>query len=526
MLTPDQERAFHAYEEHARVFISGPAGTGKSFLIHYIQEDCKKKNRPYLTLSSTGISAHHIDGMTVHSFLCRLRLKVIKPTLDTVFIVDECSMLGKKIFDLFETQLRTYASTDEYVDPSDRSSPFGNFKVVFFGDFAQLPPINDDFCFYSNAWYTITEQHELTTIMRQTEPEFQTFLSHVRTGKLVKSDKEKIMSLLRHPTDATTHLFLSNIEAEEFNKRGLETMVEKEHQEIVSLVSIITSTLTTEEETQFFKDQHHCYHTLDICIGAKCMLTSNIDVQQGWCNGTLATVHAITPKEIIIKDKKGRMCPIGRKLYQRTKQRIECDVIVSSDKKKKRYCGKTDCLHTPMYTMLDDDPLYAVKPNEHSKMMTVEQFPLLLAWGLTIHKSQGMSLESCAITLPYHYPPSLIYVALSRCISFERLSLRSSSPIRFDQIRPSEDVMRTIFGWSDKTCQLCNEIYMGPYTSFCQDCCSAPGKYSEYRFIDFCNEAMPSPRMMDYINYVLQNPDKASTKKWKKFVAFCKKYTK
>ena len=523
MLTPDQEIAFQAYTNHPRVFISGPAGTGKSFLIHHIQDDCKKKGIPCITLSSTGISAHHIEGMTVHGFLCRLRLKLIKPTPDTVFIVDESSMLGKKIFDLFETQLRKYASTDEYFDPSDRSSPFGNFKMVFFGDFAQLPPINDDFCFHSNSWYTIEEKHELTTVMRQTDPEFQTFLSHVRTGKLLKSDKDKIQSLLRHSNEATTHLFLSNAEAEEFNKTGLETMIQKEQTSITSLSSKITSTLTEEEELQFFKDNHHCYHTLSICIGAKCMLTSNIDVQNGWCNGTLATIHDIRPQEIIIKDKKGRLCPVSRKLYQRIKHRLECDVIVSSDKKKKRYCGKTDCNHSPIYTMLDDDPLYAVKIQDQSKMMTVEQFPLLLAWGLTIHKSQGMSLESCAITLPYQYPPSLIYVALSRCISFDRLSLRTSSPIRFDQIRPSEEVMRTIFGWSDKTCQLCEETYMGPYTSFCQECCSAPGKYSQYRFIDFCEEAMPSPSMLSYINYALQNPEKSTTKRWKKFVAFCRK---
>jgi hypothetical protein len=110
---------------------------------------------------------------------------------------------------------------------------------------------------------------------------------------------------------------------------------------------------------------------------------------------------------------------------------------------------------------------------------------LLLAWGITIHKSQGMTLDSCLITLPFQYSPSLIYVALSRCTSMERISLRASSPIRYDQIRPSEEVMRTIFGWKEKECKLCHESYIGPYQSFCQDCCSAPGKYSMFRFIDF-----------------------------------------
>jgi hypothetical protein len=249
------------------------------------------------------------------------------------------------------------------------------------------------------------------------------------------------------------------------------------------------------------------------------MLTANLDVQNGWCNGTLGTIHSVTDKTIIMKNNKDELMPIPRKTYLRTKPRVECDVLVQ--KGKKRQCGRTDCEHTPVYMYVDDDDSMS-----SPLQLTVEQFPLLLAWGLTIHKSQGMSLDSCAITLPYQYSPSLLYVALSRCTSFETLSLRSESPIRFDQIRPAEDVMRHIFGWEERTCKLCDELYMGPYSSFCQDCCSAPGKYSEYRFIDFIKEANPSPDMLQYMNYAIHNPDKTTTKRWKKFVSFLKKQSK
>lgn len=521
MLTPDQEIAFQTYETHPRVYISGPAGTGKSYLIQHIQADCRAKNIPYITLSSTGISAHHIGGMTVHGFLCRLRLKLVKPTPETVFIVDEISMLGKKIFDTLETQLRKYASIDGYFDPHEYTYPFGNFKMVFFGDFAQLPPINDEFCFDSRAWEFITEKVELTTVKRQTDLEFQTFLSHVRTGKLLQKDKETMMELLRHPNkDATTHLFLSNAEAEEFNKQNLNRLLQSTKQSITSLSSKITSTLSEEENQQFFKENHHCYETLELCVGATCMLTANLDVTSGWCNGTLGTIHAIRETEILMKNKKGEIYPIPRKTYQRVKQRIECDVIVG--KGKQRYCGKTDCKHTPVYAVMDDDAVFRTKALTSTHMLTVEQFPLLLAWGITIHKSQGMTLDSCAITLPFHYSPSLIYVALSRCMSLDTLSLRSESPIRFDQIRPSTEVMREIFGWTEKTCKICTDTYIGPYASFCQDCCSAPGKYSMYRFIDFIPEAMPSPAMMDYMTYALKNPEKSITVRWRKFVDFCR----
>jgi len=86
MLTPDQQLAYESIVKNQIVFISGPAGTGKSYLIHYLQDEYKKEERNCITLSSTGISAHHIQGMTVHSFLCRLKLKHIQITDKTVFI--------------------------------------------------------------------------------------------------------------------------------------------------------------------------------------------------------------------------------------------------------------------------------------------------------------------------------------------------------------------------------------------------------------------------------------------------------
>lgn len=524
MLTSDQQKAYDAIQEHQRVYVSGPAGTGKSYLIHHIQDECRKKNIPFLTLSSTGISAHHIEGMTVHSFLCRLRLKLIQPTVDTVFIMDEISMLGKKVFDAFELQLRKYYSTSQWFDPHDRSNPFGGAKVIFFGDFAQLPPINDEFCFCSDAWSDIQSHHELTTIKRQNDPEFKTFLAHVRTGKLLHVDKERFVDMTRHTScPESTHLFLSNQEAEEYNYKNLDILIQS-HQlnPHVFACKINSAGFDKNEIKSFFHDRHQCYESLAVCVGAKCMLTANVDVQNGWCNGTLGTIHDIQGDTIVMKNSKGLMLPITRKEYLRTKHRQECDVLLKEGKGKKRLCGKLDCDHTPMYAYTDDDALYKSDKELVGTSMKVEQFPLLLAWGITIHKSQGMTLDACTITLPYQYSPSLIYVALSRCTSFEKLTLKTDHPIKYDQIRPSEEVMEHIFQWKRKTCKICKEEYMGSYASFCSDCCSAPGKYSIYRFIDFIPEANPSPDMIQYMNYVLSNQAKGSTKKWTKFVAFCK----
>ena len=523
MLTPDQEKAYNAIETNQLVYVSGPAGTGKSFLIGYLQHELTKKNIPFLTLSSTGISAHHIGGMTVHSFLCRLRLKVIKPTVDTVFILDEISMLGKKVFDSFELQLRKYFCTTSYFDPQDRTYPFGGSKVVFFGDFAQLPPINDEFCFFSEAWKDIMSHHELTTIKRQTDKDFQGFLSRIRTGKLTPEDKNTFQDLKRHPSASNaTSLFLSNQEAETYNYDNLQKLMDSSGVNSVTFSSKVEAPgFSDSEKSTFFQERHQCYQSLSMCVGAQCMLTANLDVQNGWCNGTLGTVHDIQGETILMKKKNGEILPIPRKTYQRRKHRLDCDVLIKDGKdKKKRFCGLTDCEHTPVYSYTDDED--EIKSELPGKIMTVEQFPLLLAWGITIHKSQGMSLDGCTITLPYQYSPSLIYVALSRCTTLKGLSLRCEHPIKYDQIRPSIEVMEHIFHWKEKTCKLCKESYIGPYANFCQDCCSAPGKYSVYRFIDFIPDANPSPDMMQYTEYALKNPTKGTTKKWQKFIAFCK----
>jgi ATP-dependent DNA helicase PIF1 len=515
MLTPDQQEAFESTQTKKIVYVTGPAGTGKSYLIHHIQSECEKQNIPVITLSSTGISAHHIQGMTVHGFLCRLRLKLIQPTIDTVFIVDEISMLGRKVFDQFESSLRKYFSVD-WFDPKDRSNPFGGAKIILFGDFAQLPPIHDEYCFFSESWDCIQAHHELTTIKRQNDPEFKTFLSHIRTGKIIQDDKDKLQSMTkRKPTPTSTFLFLSNQEAEEFNYKNLSTLTESSDSH--TFPSVISSNGFGKEEIRsFFQERHQCYETLTVCVGAKCMLTANLDVSNGWCNGTLGTIHEIQEDRLIMKNKHGAILPIPRKSYQRKKYRQECDVILRDGKK--RVCGSMTCEHTPVYFYTDDEE----NQKEPISVLEVNQFPILLAWGITIHKSQGMTLDECTITLPYQYSPSLIYVALSRCVTFEKICLQSEHPIKYDQIRPSNEVMEYIFHWKKKICKLCKEEYMGPYASFCGDCCSAPGKYSMYRFIDFIPEANPSPDMIQYMNYVLCNPSKGSTEKWKKFIAFCK----
>jgi ATP-dependent DNA helicase PIF1 len=545
-LTHDQERAVQAVSDATLSFISGPAGTGKSFLIHYLTEQYQAEGKTVHLLSSTGISAYHIKGMTVHSFLARIQMKessfFLNLDKDDVIIVDEISMLGKKIFEQLDRTLRNVY----YHQPERSNQPFGDQKIIFFGDFAQLPPVNDDFAFQSNCWSHITTHCELTEIKRQHEPEFVDWLLRVRSGKMSMKDRKMIADLPNgtHRPDAI-HLFASNEEALEYNERCLQQLCEEQRKTLQTYSAEIQSSHFSPEETEtFFQQRHQCYHSLTVCVGSKIMLTRNIDTERGWCNGTTGWIQRVTPTELVMAKRVGAAIEtrvIAKHTYCRIKCGKECQAIVEGSvcglsnckehpledqrcpyvvqhgPRAGKKCHAVDCKRHPRSEVcyLDVDEGKLMNAKQH---MVVKQFPILLAWGITIHKSQGMTLEDCVIHLPkYRYQPSLVYVALSRCKTKAGISLYSDCPIKYDCICPDERVMREMFRYPMRTCGICSDVYVGPYVT-CQDCSSAPGKYSMWCFKDF--EKRPTDDMMRYVEFAIEHPGYSSATRWKKFVKF------
>ena len=162
-LTKDQQHAVQQAVNNRCVFITGPAGTGKSVLIRHLYYDTFPLQKVHLC-SSTGISAFNIGGMTVHSFIARLPLKEGHPLWlpilsNDVIIIDEVSMLGKTIFEELSDALQKRFRVS--------GKPFADLKMIFVGDFAQLPPVDDAFCFQSKYWKYIDQIVELTEIKRQ-----------------------------------------------------------------------------------------------------------------------------------------------------------------------------------------------------------------------------------------------------------------------------------------------------------------------------------------------------------------------
>lgn len=503
-LTSDQQHAVNEAVSNRCVFITGPAGTGKSVLIRYLYEEAFPLQQVHLC-SSTGISAYNIKGMTVHSFIARISLREGNPLYlsilqEDVIIIDEVSMLGKNVFEDLSDALQARYKVS--------GKPFAGIKMIFVGDFAQLPPVDDAFCFQSKYWKYIDKVIELKEIKRQTDLPFVEFLLRIRSGELSLADRRRLVELSKKPIPVdAVHLYPTNDRARQHNDLALHRVSEESKSEIFESEAVLTYFKTTEEDSEkFFQSQKaRVYKKLSLCVGSRVMLTWNLDVKEGWMNGTIATIVEIERKPSGLYTKLERLSDgktnwIGPKVYARQKY------------SKCTKCSEDDCSHLQnvLYLDVNAEELEVSKPH-----LKISQLPLILAWGMTIHKSQGLTLPSCVIHLYGRYPSSLFYVAISRCVSEEGVVIRSGDSIHFDQIIPEEMVMKKLFDKKEKECPCCKEAFVGPY-KVCPDCCVCPEPYGLLPFTAFSKNLTKDKE--EYVYHVLDNPGKEI--RYKKFRAY------
>lgn len=502
LLTLDQLSAVEDTESHRCVFITGPAGTGKSVLIKHLVSVTFIHKKVHLC-SSTGISAYNIGGITVHSFIIRIGLPRKHPlsislTQDDIIIIDEISMLGKKTFDILSDTLQAYHRKS--------GNPFGGHKMIFVGDFAQLPPVDDCFAFQSKYWNCVEKTIELKEIKRQSHIPFVEFLLRVRSGELTTADRKKLMELSKKPAcKEAVHLYPTNDRARQHNQLKLNKVSEESKSLVVSFPAKVVHTSTTDDDAEiFFKAQKaRIYEKLELCVGARVMITSNLSVENGWMNGTIATVLQIEKDFLRLqRESDGAIEVILPEVYAMQK-------VVRCGK-----CTEIKCDHqtTTFYLYVSSEEVDRKFP-----YLRVSQYPLLLAWGMTIHKSQGLTLPGCVIHLYGRYPPSLFYVAISRCVSEEGVVIRTGDGIHFDQIVPEEMVMKRLFQRKEKECQVCGEIFIGPY-KLCSDCCCCPDPYGWLPFTAFSKNL--SKEKEDYVYQILEHQgQEARYKKFKRYLA-------
>lgn len=360
-LSKDQEYAVKEIATNKRrnlFFLTGRAGTGKSFIIHHLKGQKKK-------VAPTGVAAQLIGGTTVHRFLgLRPGSKYASPRKFwertegyDYLIIDEISMVGYKIFDIFMIAYR--------------DSGFAG-KVIFVGDFKQLPPVKDEFCFKHHEWKNV-KMLQLTTVHRQSSLRFLGVLNNLREGRYTKAVDRFIYNrtIEEKEIDGSVKLASLRKTVDDINNRHLNELVE-EGNDLYEMPSTIirSKTISMQQAEEEVDRNARLPRNLRLCEGARVVMLTNTD---HWCNGTSGVISEITEDSINVLDDNG--------------------------------------YHHIGVEKHDEE----IRDGDEKLILTNRQFPMMLAFALTIHKSQGMTLDKVHIDLDNHFAPGQTYVSVSRC---------------------------------------------------------------------------------------------------------------
>jgi ATP-dependent exoDNAse (exonuclease V) alpha subunit len=386
--------------KHSNVFLTGGAGVGKSYITNEVISDYRKRGKQVVSLGSTGVSAVNIGGFTVHSFFvfgiasnfddlaagdkrAKKRLSDLKKVLKAtdLIIIDEISMVSTDLMDMIAYRLNNYG----YLG-----------KVMFVGDFFQLPPVqkqnnrNDIFgtklyAFESMAWERFDLMViELTEMKRTTDAEFTYILSKIRKGLC---DEEVISYMIRlWNTEGMekdpTYLYGRNLEVEQTNRAKIN---ELDTEETILFANIEMFGKVHEKKLAGWKNMLPISEQLTLKESVPILFTVN---KWGkFVNGERGILRKIEEDHLIVeKDDE----------YVRV-ERHEFDLLDMAVK--------------------DDGTIETIS------IATLSQFPLKLAYAVTIHKSQGMSIDNLVCNVDNIFAPSQFYVAISRAVNPKNLKL-------------------------------------------------------------------------------------------------------
>ena len=386
----DQKIAFDAVLSGKNIFITGSAGTGKSFLITSIISWAHSTDKNIGITSSTASSAVLIRGKTLHSFMgiglankdaCELardiiiKKKLILSKLRSldILIIDEISMVDSRLLDKISEILQILRKKDK---------PFGGVQVVFTGDFCQLKPVNgDDFAFQSKAWTSsnITTVM-LTKQMRQVNDDtFAKILEELRFGACSDETLSTLKKLSKTQFEGDilpTVLYAKNVDVDEINRKKYEALVQSG-----ASSRKYSTDVSSHPYAKSWMDSNKLPENIEICIGAQVVVTANIDPDNHIVNGSRGIVVSL-----------GKTGPNVKLVDGRT-------VTISKFK----------------FTAEDDERLHA------------KYIPLKLAWSMTIYKSQGMTIDRMILSLDFQMncgaPHGIGYVGLSRSKSLDSVRL-------------------------------------------------------------------------------------------------------
>lgn len=420
-----QKKAIEIMLSGANCFLTGEPGSGKTYTIGQFVDECLDRNKAVIMTASTGIAATHVGGMTIHSWTGvgdllhdiddgkeieddRIHQVAEKPWIKSkisraeVLVIDEVSMLSARLFDVLDRICRSAR------DMSD--TPFGGLQVILVGDMFQLPPVASkkgvkvEFIFKAKAFdaldlkvLVLTEQH------RQADGIFLDTLKGIRSGTASKKhfDTIKERQGLKYP-DTTPRLFATNSQIDAFNEAELKRLpgdVKKFNMSMSGNPKICEMLSKNCLSPGFLKLKE----------GAVVMFTKN-DADGRYVNGTVGVVIGFG------MEKYGSM-PIVRTYGG---QEIELE-IATWDKKE-----------------------YDYGMRKYNTIASIDQVPLCLAWAITVHKSQGMTLDTAVVDLSRAFEYGQGYVALSRVKSLEGLYVEGINDKAF-RVHPEVAEMDEVF---------------------------------------------------------------------------------
>lgn len=412
-----QDRAFEILKSGENTLITGPPGSGKTYLINRFIDYLKEEQIPFSSTASTGIAATHINGRTIHSWsgvgirdtLTEKDLKKISKTRyllkairsSEILIIDEVSMLSPNLFDMVSRICQEIRGS---------AKPFGGMQLVCSGDFFQLPPIrrNSDeeirFITDSVVWNQLNMKVcYLENQYRHKDDNLSYLLSGIRESNInddhiniLKEAVNRKLDLKISPTKLFTHNMdvdsINNIELRKIKNNHKKYKMESSGKDAL-LKSLKKSCLTPE--------------TLILKKGAKVMFTKN-NFSKGYVNGTLGEVISFNEDDYPIVE---------------------------------TFDGEEIIVYPETWTVDDFDG------NAEAK---INQIPLKLAWAITIHKSQGMTLDAAEIDLSKSFEEGMGYVALSRVKKLDTLKLHGFNKISIRVSTKAKEVDKYLIKESNK----------------------------------------------------------------------------
>lgn len=429
-LSKEQQIAFDKYVQGHNIFITGPGGSGKSALIRLINDHAYKKFKGIYVTAMTGCAAvllnckaktlHSWAGIglgngTIEQLVTKIKKNKFAKALwksTDILVVDEVSMLSLKLFNVLNAIGKAVRNNP---------NPFGGIQLIFSGDFFQLPPVGDKdetdtqrFCFESEDWNNVFNpqcQIQLVKIFRQTDETYSTILNQIREGKIRRKSNDLILQYVGRPFAADlvaepTKLFPTRVKVENINNTKMSALQSDEKEFKIKYLKDLEMTRAEramrcdytdkdiQMELEFLASNLICEKEMKLKVGAQVMSIINIQSDRGLdvCNGSQGIITG--------------------------------------------FCAVSGCPQVKFNNGIEMIMTRNIWQSDKIPGIGVAQVPLILAWALTIHKSQGATLDAAEIDVGSGiFECGQTYVALSRVKNLDGLYLTSfdASKIRINK---------------------------------------------------------------------------------------------